>query len=91
MPLVESFCKGKISCVYSGNETCVFDATASINDPGRYINHARRNYNLVKMQPVMIGEPPKGQLRIGFVAKQNIPLGEELQFDYGIKHDPVSS
>ena len=76
-----------LDAVYA-HETYVFDATASINDPGRYINHASRNYNLVKMQPVMVGEPPQNQLKIGFVAKQNISFGEELFFDYGIKHDP---
>jgi len=54
------------------NVKYVFDAIASINDPGRYINHARRNYNLVKMPPVMIGEPPHGTLKIGFVAKKDI-------------------
>ena len=35
----------------------------------------------------MIGEPPKTQLKIGFIAKQEIHVGEELFFDYGIK-DP---
>ena len=54
------------------NETFVFDATASINDPGRYINHAKRNCNLTVMSPIKIGEPPKSQLIIGFVAKRNI-------------------
>ena len=69
------------------NEDYVFDAAASINDPRRYINHAGRNCNLTLMQPVMIGEPPKSQLKIGFVAKREIGVGEELFFDYGIK-DP---
>ena len=27
----------------------VFDASGSINDPGRYINHAFKNYNLQKI------------------------------------------
>ena len=57
------------------NETYVFDATALINDPGRYINHARRNCNLVLMPPVKIGVSPKSQLNIGFVAKTNIQAG----------------
>jgi len=70
------------------NVQYVFDATASINNPGRYINHARRNYNLVKMTPVMIGEPPHGTLKIGFVAKRDISCGEELFFDYGLKPNP---
>ncbi|XP_065919571.1 uncharacterized protein [Dysidea avara] len=70
------------------NVTYVFDAAASINDPGRYINHARRNYNLVKMSPVLIGEPPRAELKIGFVAKKDISYGEELFFDYGLKSHP---
>ena len=65
----------------------VFDATASINDPGRYINHARRNFNLLKMPPVITGNPPNSKLRIGFVAKTPIKYGEELFFDYGIKRE----
>lgn len=40
------------------------------------------------MQPVMIDEPSKAQLKIGFVAKQKILQGEELFFDYGIKYNP---
>ena len=69
------------------NETYVFDATPSIKDPGRYINHARQNCNLVLQQPVKIGEPPNSHLKIGFVAKKDIKAGEELFFNYGIK-DP---
>ena len=69
------------------NEEYVFDAAASINDPGRYINHASRHCNLLLMSPVMIGEPPNAQLKIGFIAKREILVGEELFFDYGIK-DP---
>lgn len=76
-----------LDAVYN-NETFVFDATASINDPGRYINHARRNSNLLLMPPVKIGEPPKSTLKIGFVAKRKIQYGEELFFDYGIR-DPA--
>lgn len=75
-----------LDAVYD-NETYVFDATASINDPGRYINHARKNCNIALMQPVKIGEPPKSQLKIGFVALRNIHAGEELFYNYGIR-DP---
>lgn len=67
------------------NEAYVIDATASINDPGRYINHAAKNYNLQTMPPVKIGEPPNRELRVGFVAKRPIRYGEELFFNYGIK------
>ena len=54
------------------NEAYVIDATASINDPGRYINHAAKNYNLQTMPPVEIGEPPNRELKVGFVAKKNL-------------------
>ena len=57
---------------YTTMRCYVFDAIALINDPGRYINHARRNCNLVLMPPVKIGVSPKSQLNIGFVAKTNI-------------------
>ena len=67
-------------------KTYVFDASGSINDPGRYINHASKNYNLQKMPPVMIGDPPS--LRIGFVAKRDIKYGDELFFHYGLKPSP---
>lgn len=70
------------------NEAYTIDATASINDPGRYINHASRNYNLLLMPPVKIGKPPNAKLRIGFVAKRDVRYGEELFFHYGLKNDP---
>ena len=65
-----------------------FDATNKLKDPGRYINHASRNCNLVKMKPVMVGIPPNNRLRIGFVAKMAIKKEEELFFDYGVR-DPA--
>ena len=52
------------------NVTYVFYAAASINDPGRYINHARRNYNLVKMPPALIRKHPHASLKIGFVTRK---------------------
>jgi len=57
-----------------------FDATGTINDPGRYINHASRNTNLIVMKP-RIGE----RYRIGFVARHAIQKGNELFYHYGIK------
>ena len=76
------------------NVTYVFDAAASINDPGRYINHARKNYNLVKMQPAMIGKPPAiigelpkpEQFKIGFVAE--ISNMGRSNFLTGLRNDP---
>ena len=65
-----------------------FDGSSRLKDPGRYINHASRNCNLVKMKPVMVGNPPHDRLRMGFVAKKPIMEGEELFYDYGIR-DPT--
>lgn len=62
-----------------------FDATGTINDPGRYINHAGRNTNLTLMKPVLM----TGHLRIGFVAKRNIQAGEELFYDYGVRDKEI--
>ena len=62
-----------------------FDATGTITDPGRYINHASRNNNLTLMKPVVIA----GRLRIGFVAKRNIKAGEELYYDYGVRDKEI--
>ena len=62
-----------------------FDATGTINDPGRYINHASRNTNLIVKKPVYM----TGRLRIGFVAKRNIVAGEELFYDYGIRDKEI--
>ena len=66
-----------------------FDATPTIKDPGRYINHASRNNNLVLMKPVMIGDKDCRRLRIGFSAKKAIQKGEELFFDYGIRKKDI--
>ena len=67
------------------NEDYVIDASASINDPGRYINHASKNYNFQTMSPVQIGEPLEEELRVGFVAKRDRKNGEKLFFNYGLK------
>ena len=69
---------------YEGT-TYTFDATATINDPGRFINHGSKNVNLQLMKPIPIGEGPKRRLRIGFVAKREISAGEQLFFDYGVR------
>ena len=59
---------------YHEGQWYTFDATGTINDLGRYINHASRGNNLSLMKPVHID----GQLRIGFVAKAHIKMGEKL-------------
>ena len=37
------------------------------------------------MKPMMVGDPPSQRLRIGFVARQDIEMGEGLFFKYGVK------
>ena len=66
-----------------------FDAAPKINQQGRYINHARRNANLLLKRPVRIGTQTNGRLRIGLVAKCQILKGQELFFDYGIKDESI--
>ena len=73
-----------LDAVYNG-EKITFDATATINDPGRYINHASKNQNLQLMQPIFVA----GKVRIGFVAKTTICKGDELYFDYGIRRKDI--
>jgi len=70
---------------YHEGQWYTFDATGTINDPGRYINHASRGNNLVLMKPMDID----GQLRIGFVAKCHIKRGEEFFYDYGIRDKDI--
>jgi len=60
-----------------------FDATGTINDPGRYISHASRNTNLVLMKPMRIKE----RHMIEFVNKHDICKGDEMFYHYGIS-DP---
>lgn len=74
---------------YYDEKVYTFDATATINDPGRYINHASRNANLQLMKPVPIGEGLQRRLRIGFVARREITCGEQLYFDYGIRDKEI--
>ena len=77
-----------LDAAYKGKQY-TFDASTRIKDPGRYINHARRNYNLTIMPAVMIDTPPNQRLRIGFVAKKAIAKGDELFFNYGITDKEV--
>lgn len=65
-----------------------FDATLTLRDPGRYINHASSHCNLALMHPIMIGRGTNQRLRIGFLAKQTIHPGEQLFFDYGYRDQP---
>jgi len=61
------------------------DATSTINDPGRYINHASKNANLLKMRPVVTQIKNRSKLRVGLTAIRHIKKDEELFFDYGIR------
>ena len=53
------------------------DATGEKNVPGRYINHSRKNANLL---PRLV--PINNQPRILFFASREIQEGEELVYDY---------
>lgn len=70
---------------YHEGQWFTFDATGTINDPGRYINHGSRNTNLVLRKSVFLA----GRLRIGFVAKCNIKAGEELCYNYGVRDKEI--
>ena len=73
-----------LDAIYNG-KVYTFDAAPKIHHPGRFINHARHNPNLLLKKPVWIGTLQNGRLRIGLVAKRKILKGQELFFDYGIK------
>jgi len=62
-----------------------FDASATINDLGRYINHQSSNQNLTLMKSIFIN----GSLQIGLVAKKDIKYGEKLFFIYGIRNKEI--
>ena len=72
----------------SEGEWYTFDATLTLRDPGRYINHASSHCNLALMAPMMIGQGTNQRLRIGFLTKQTIHPGEQLLFDYGYRDQP---
>lgn len=69
-------------------EVVAFDATLTLKDPGRYINHASNHCNLALMQPMMVGRGAKQHLRIGFLAKDQINCGDQLFFAYGYRDQP---
>jgi len=69
---------------YQGS-TFTIDASDTINDPGRYINHASKNANLQKMCPVVTGVGKRRKPGVGFTAVSHIKKGDELFFDYGIR------
>ena len=58
-----------------------FDATRRFGHAGRFINHAARGVNLKPCGPVYI----KNKWRMGFVALRDIPPGEEICYDYGVR------
>ena len=65
-----------------------FDATLTLRDPGRFINHASSHCNLTLMQPILVGRGARQRLRIGFLAKHQISPGDQLFFDYGVRDQP---
>ena len=73
-----------LDAMYQG-KWYTFDATLTLRDPGRFINHASSHYNLKLMPPIMIGRGTKQRLRIGFVALLEIQPGQQLFFDYGYR------
>ena len=59
-----------------------FDATRSLNQYGRYINHSPgRLANAKLANPILYG----GKLRLGVVALRDIVDGEEIVYDYGVR------
>ena len=62
---------------YNNKQYCV-DATAETDKIGRLINHSRNECSLVPRVVVVQFIP-----RIIFFAKQRIPCGVEIMFDYG--------
>ena len=76
-----SYC---LDATYQG-KWYTFDATLTLKDPGRYINHASNHCNLRLMPPIMIGRGANQRLRIGFLASQEIQCGNQLFFDYGYR------
>ena len=59
------------------NCTSSIDATDEKNVPGRYINHSRKNENLLPRLVTINNQP-----RILFFASKDIQAGEELVYDY---------
>lgn len=62
----------------------IIDSTDEFGDygVGRLVNHSRTHPNVV-VKPIVVDGVP----RLFFVAKRNIPQGEELLVDYG-ERDP---
>ena len=71
------------SVVSKVNARLCFDATRRFRHPGRYINHAARGVNLKPCGPVFVKE----KWRMGFIALRDIPRGEELCYDYGVREE----
>ena len=56
------------------------DLTRRLFSPGRLMNHAPYNKaTLTAFKPLLI----RGEWRVGFTAKQDLHVGEELTWDYG--------
>ena len=62
-----------------------FDATRSLNQFGRYMNHTPGSMvNATPVPPVLL----EGRLRVGFIATKHIQAGEEITWDYGVRGEP---
>lgn len=68
---------------YKGNKYCI-DATKETDRLGRLINHSRRNPLLFHKIIEIAGIP-----RLIFFAKEIIPIGVELTYDYGDRRKSV--
>lgn len=66
---------GQQFCIDANNSTCM----------GRKINHSRKKFNV---KPIVI-EEVKGKPRLFFKAVRNIPVGEEILYDYGEKAQDI--
>ena len=67
--------------VKRGSGRLCFDATDRLHHPGRFINHVAKGANVKPAKPQFI----RGKWRVGFLAIRDIPEGEELAFDYGLR------
>ena len=63
-----------------GRHLCL-DATRRFKDIGRLINHSATEYNLKPGRPTYL----RGKWRVGMIAVRDIPVDQELTYDYGVR------